>query len=443
LRQVDLKSIARLLPGTEPWTILAGSGSLRRLRAQAAALVRERNRGDTIGVAPAAHALTFSVTSLNPRRLARWLLWGSLAIHAPIALVATFDSKLPNPDFDNYYDIATRSGRPYVDFPVEFPVGTVQAFRTLGPIAGDRERFGVSLVIVNVVADLAIAGALAWGWGIGVAACYAFIVTPIVDLFFLRTDLWSTALATIGVAAWQRERRVFAAIGFVAGAAFKLWPLAFLPLLLVPSTARRRVAPLAAAIATGVVILGAWLWVAGPRGLYQVLTFRGAQGWEIESTVGALWMLVDQSTMRIESGAWRIGTTSGPISVLLFVLGAIPCLWMIWRGARTSHLGAGWAGGISSLLVLSALLSPQFACWLAPATGVAWVEGDRRIAVLTALAVFLTNLVWKSFNPLVHGAMGPLVMLLARNLLLAVIAVDVARLVARAPLRPSRIETAV
>jgi hypothetical protein len=88
--------------------------------------------------------------------------------------------------------------------------------------------------------------------------------------------------------------------------------------------------------------------------------------------------------------------------------------------------------------VLSALLSPQFAAWLAPAAGVAWVEGDKRVAVLTALAVFLTNLVWKSFNPLIHGAMGPVVMLLARNLLLALIALDAARLVAARPLMATR-----
>ena len=369
----------------------------------------------------------------NPRRLALWLLWSSLAVHAPIAVVAVFNSKLPNPDFDNYYNIATKAGRPYVDFPVEFPVATVQAFRALGPIAVDRERFGISLVIVSIVADVAIVCALGWGWGVRAAAAYAFIAIPIIDLFFLRTDLWSTALATIAVASWRRGRAAGAAIGLAAGAAFKLWPLTFLPLLLVPSNGRVRKMPLLTAMVAGMVVLAAWLWVAGPSGLYQVLTFRGARGWEIESTVGAVWMLIDQSTMRIESGAWRIGTTSGPVSVLLFVLGVIPSLWAVWRGARTGHLGAGWSGGISALLVMSALLSPQFAAWLAPACGVAWVEGDRRVAVMTGLAVFLTNLVWKSFNPLVHGDMGSLAMLLARNLLLAVLALDAIRLLAQAP----------
>jgi len=370
---------------------------------------------------------------MERRRLARWLLWTALIIHGPIAVVATARSQRRHPDFDNYYRIATRPGRPYVDFPVEFPVGTVQAFRTLAPIAGNRARFGVTLVVLNTIADLAIAGALAWGWGVEAAAGYALIVTPIVDLFFLRLDLWSTAFAAVGVAAWRRGRPLLTAFGLAGGAAFKLWPLAFLPLLLVPFRGRARTASIATALAAGTAILGAWLWVAGPRGLYQVLTFRGATGWEVESTVGALWMLINRSSMRLESDAWRIGTTSGPISVLLLVLGSLPCVWMVWRGARTRHVGAGWAGGISALLTCSPLLSAQFACWLAPAAGVAWAERDTRIALLTTVAVFLTNLVWKSFTPLLRGEPGALAMVIARNIVLALIALDAARLVRGAP----------
>jgi hypothetical protein len=107
---------------------------------------------------------------------------------------------------------------------------------------------------------------------------------------------------------------------------------------------------------------------------------------------------------------------------------------MIWRGARTGQLGAGWSGGISALLVTSALLSPQYACWLTPASGVAWSEGDKRSAVLTGLAVFLTNLEWKSFGPLLRGEASGIGLVLARNLLLIFIVFDVARRLARAPL---------
>jgi hypothetical protein len=291
----------------------------------------------------------------------------------------------------------------------------------------------MGLVLISVAADAAIVAALGWGWGLEAAACYAFIAIPLLDLVFLRFDLWPTALATIAVAAWRRERPILAAIGLVAGGAFKLWPLMFLPLLLVFSNARRRFTAIGATIAAGLVLLAEWLWVAGPSGVYQVLTFRGARGWEIESTVGSAWMLVDQASMRVESGAWRIGTIVGPTAILLFALGAIPCLWMIWRGARTGHVGAGWAGGISVLLLMSALLSAQFAIWLAPAGGIAWFEKDRRTAVLVGLAVFFTNLVFKSFNPLTHGSPRAIATVLARNLLLAVLAVVAARMLARAP----------
>jgi hypothetical protein len=122
------------------------------------------------------------------------------------------------------------------------------------------------------------------------------------------------------------------------------------------------------------------------------------------------------------------------VSLTLFALGALPCLWMIWRGARTKHVGAGWAGGLSSLLAMSALLSPQFAVWLAPASGIAWVEGDTRIAVLTGLAVFLSNLVFKSFAPLLRGAPRALAIVQGRNLLLVCLAIIVVRLLVRSPL---------
>jgi hypothetical protein len=370
--------------------------------------------------------------SFTRRRVAAWLLWLCVLIHLPIAFVAVRHSYPPSGDFDNYYGIGTRAGRPYVDFQVEFPLATAQTFRTLAPLSGSRERFGVTLVVLNLVADLAIVGALAWGWGTEAAACYAFVVIPLIDLFFLRMDLWPTALATIAAAAWQRKHLVVAATALVAGAAFKLWPLMLLPLLTVYGGTRRRVAPLAAAVASGVLVLAAWLWVAGASGLYQVLTFRGARGWEIESTVGAVWMLFEQDSMRVESGAWRIGTSSGAVSIVLFVLGAVPCLLMLWRGARTRHLGAGWAGGISMLLVMSALLSAQYSAWIAPASGIAWVERDRRIAVLTGVAVFLTNLVYKSFHPLLQGAPRALALVLLRNGLLAVLVIDAARTLWRA-----------
>jgi len=372
---------------------------------------------------------------MSRRRVAGWLLCGLLAVHAVIAGLAARKSDRHQADFDNYYRIGTRSGRPYVDYQVEFPVGAVAALRTVAPMAGTRHRFGVLLVITNLAADAGIAAALAWGWGLEAAAGYAFVAAPILDLFLLRLDLWSTLFATIGIAAWRRDHRGVAAVAFVVGGAFKLWPLAFLPLTIAP-TRRSRVLPAATAAAALVAVLGAWLWIAGPSGFYQVLTFRGAGGWEVESTVGSVAMLLDRGR-QLDAGAWRVGTIGAGVSILLFAVGGAPCLWMIWRGARTGRIGSAWAGGISALLVCSALLSPQFAAWIAPASGVAWAERDTRIAVLVALAVFFSNLVFKSFVPLLHGDPGALVLLVVRNVLLIVVAIDAARLLSRADRAPA------
>ena len=367
---------------------------------------------------------------MRRRHVALWLLCGALAVHVAIAVAAAGHSGRHQADFDNYYRIGTRPGRAYVDFQVEFPVGTVAAFRSLAPLTGSRGRFGVALVTLNFAADAAIAAALAWAWGIEAAVCYSLVAAPILDLFLLRLDLWSTLFATIGVAAWRRERPSLAAVALVAGAAFKLWPLALLPLLVTaPHERRASVRPLLVGAGAGVVLLVVWLWAAGVAGLYQVLTFRGASGWEVESTVGTVWLMLDRRALRLEAGAWRVGSTNGAVSILLFALGALPCLWLIWRGARTRHVGAGWAGGISALLVCSALLSPQFACWIVPASGVAWVERDIRIAVVTALAVFFSNLVFRSFVPLLQDDPGALALLVVRNVLLIALAIDAARLV--------------
>ena len=111
--------------------------------------------------------MTLSFSSWHRHRIARWLLWSALAVHASIALVAGVRSRVPHPgsDFDNYYAIGTQPGHPYVDFAVEFPLGTVEAFRTLAPAAGTRQRFGVILVVINLIADVAIARLAGLGLG--------------------------------------------------------------------------------------------------------------------------------------------------------------------------------------------------------------------------------------------------------------------------------------
>src|ERR1035437_9613705 len=80
-----------------------------------------------------------------PRLPAHWLLWSALAIHLPIALVCAARSSQPIYDFERYYEIATTAGRPYLNFPVEYPPGTVLTLRTLATGAGGRGGFRLGL----------------------------------------------------------------------------------------------------------------------------------------------------------------------------------------------------------------------------------------------------------------------------------------------------------
>ena len=146
------------------------------------------------------------------------MLWVALAVHVPIAVVAGVRSRVvrPGSDFENYYDIGTKpAGRTSISRS-SFQRGDGKVFRTLAPIAGNRHRFGVALVIGSVVADLVIVARWPGGGRRG-GSLLCFVAIPLLDLFLLRMDLWSTALATVAVAAWRRGWPSLAAIGYCGG----------------------------------------------------------------------------------------------------------------------------------------------------------------------------------------------------------------------------------
>jgi hypothetical protein len=165
----------------------------------------------------------------------------------------------------------------------------------------------------------------------------------------------------------------------------------------------------------------------------QVLTFRGATGWQIESLIGSLVHLAGSETMRMESGAWRIGTISSAASIAMFAAAAPICVWSSWRGARLDRVGAGWLGSVSTLLVLSALLSPQYVIWLAPAAGIAWVEGDTGLAVITAIAILLTQIFWSFYGSVLRSELPALLTVVLRNAVLIVLAVSAVASLRRQP----------
>ena len=230
------------------------------------------------------------------------LLAGVRIAVVPIALAsdATAPSRyriLPG-DARRYYTIASQDGRPYRDFGVEYPPVMVAAIDVID--GGSVRSTTVRLMWSQLVIDLAIAAVVAWSWGRRAGIAYLVIGLPflVYPFIYLRLDLLSVLLAVLGIAL-VRRRHQYGGGAVLAIACFaKLWPLVLVPVLIV----RRAWRALAAFVGVGVAGTAAWVAWGGIDGPKEVLTFRGAKGWEFESTVGALVRSVGGVTPHIERG---------------------------------------------------------------------------------------------------------------------------------------------
>lgn len=315
-----------------------------------------------------------------------------LSLHLVIAVVVGYVSATDHSgdDFDRYWEIASSAGRPYQDFEVEYPVGTLVLLKTVAAVTRDRTLFRLTLVAANLVADGIVVAVLAWGWGRCAATFYAAAALPILSLLFFRFDLWSIAAVAAALSLWRRDARISAAVALAAGTVIKLWPLPFGALLLKPEASVRRPARAIAVFGALIATAALFWWIEGGQsGFEQVVTFRGARGWNAESAVGSILALVG-SPVRVESGAIRVGSTNGLIAVVMFAVAVPICAWLIWRGAVNGHVGAGSAAGVGTILLFSPLLSPQFLGWLLPPAAIAWAQRDRVPAGLVPAIALLT-----------------------------------------------------
>jgi len=313
--------------------------------------------------------------------------------------------------------IATSPARPYRDFPVEYmpmELAMLEAIAGDGPVATQ-----IRLAIIALLADLLVAAAVWWGWGRRPATVYLLLGLPLLSLLYLRFDFVVVALAAWAMA-WERRRAQTApGVAFAVAILSKLWPVVLLPVLWL----HRRWRSLAVGAAIALVAGAAWYVVGGPKAPLQVLSFRGAVGWSVESTVGDLVWIITRRQIGPQAGAVRIGSAPAWARGLL-LLGLLATEFAIWR--RAARDGRDVAGGtslvaVSALLVFSPLFSIQYATWLLPWCAVAF-EGDareRRAATLATVAVAICGLLTVSY--LLHSPFTNVVEkwgLLARNVVM-------------------------
>jgi hypothetical protein len=316
--------------------------------------------------------------------------WDALAIGANIAIravvvVVTLSSLWAGPfvdlDVQRFSALSVAAGTPYRDHAVEYAPVELGVIRVIG--SSDARATATRLVVVCFLLDLLAFAGMWTGWGRRIAITYLWLGVPLLILRYLRLWYLPVALAVWGFALLRKGRPN--AAGVVAALALfaKLWPFALAPAFL--AEARRRSFAFVLAVAVGGI---GWLLLGGIGGVRQVLTFRSATGWEIESTVGVLVWLFGGGEPRWEAGAIRVGSSEGltwvPAVVLVILLGAI--WWKAFRSPREDPLGVPSLVAVCALLACSPVFSLQYAGWLTPWAAIA-SRDPRRVPVAAAWAI--------------------------------------------------------
>jgi hypothetical protein len=301
----------------------------------------------------------------------------------------------PTDDLARFADIERQDGVPYRDFPVEY--APIETFIVRLGMSADPAQTAARVAVLAFAADIAIWWAVRLGWGAKAAERYLWAGAPLLVFIYTRFDLVPVALASWGAVLAIRGSQRAGGATMALAALTKLWPAALFPGFLVAG--RRRALEWALLVGGGLVV--AWLAVGGITGLTDVLTFRHATGWEVESTVGTIVWIATGGPIRNEAGAPRIGSVSTEASVaLLVVLAALlVAIWAIAMRRKRAAFGAASVAAIGALLVCSSVFSLQYAAWLLPWAAIAWSEGDRRHFWMVASIELLTAILFIVYQP--------------------------------------------
>ena len=284
----------------------------------------------------------------------------------------------------------------------------------------------------QLVLELAAIGALAWAWGEMVVLSYLVLTLPLVAFpyVFTRTDMLSVTLATLGMAAVKRRASEQGA-GFLAMSLFaKVWPIVLAPVLIVRREAHALAWWLGLALAGGL----AWVVWGGIDGPMQVLTFRHAHGWHIESLIGSIWHALTDAAPVNSSGSARVGDAPVLVTALLgvAVVLLVGRIWMPRPAIRMTSACISESAPLAAVAVLlvgSPLFSPQFVIWLMPWAAVTAAAGPGRrrthlaLGGLTFAVAAATGISYFSYDPLLRHVTSAEVLLIARNALVIAIAV--------------------
>jgi hypothetical protein len=313
------------------------------------------------------------------------VLIGLIAIHIGIAglLLVRSQQLFGSDGVVRYSEISSRAGTPYRDFDVEFAPADVLVIKVAA--SADIVATYRRVVALMLVVDLACATAIAYGWGWRGATVYLLLTMPILLIIYLGTDLIWVMLATLAFALIHRGHERLGGSTLALATLGKVWPIVLIPLLVVT----RRKQALGAFSIVGLIGVALWVVLGGTDAPRQVLTFRGAHGWEFESLIGALVWIIGRRPTALDRGAPRVGAISPTDRVVL--IGVVAAgLWFAGRRARTWRgdvAGVPALASVAILLCVSPVFSLEYAAWLIPWAAIAATEGPGATYALAVAAV--------------------------------------------------------
>jgi hypothetical protein len=313
------------------------------------------------------------------------VLIGLIAIHIGIAglLLVRSQQLFGSDGVVRYSEISSRAGTPYRDFDVEFAPADVLVIEVAA--SADIVVTYRRIVALMLVVDLACATAIAYGWGWRRATVYLLLTIPILLIIYLGTDLIWVMLATLAFALIHRGHERLGGSTLALAMLGKVWPIVLIPLLVVT----RRKQALGAFSFVGLIGVALWVVLGGTDAPRQVLTFRGAHGWEFESLIGALVWIIGRKPTALDRGAPRVGVISPTDRVVL--IGVVAAgLWFAGRRARTwsgDVAGVPALASVAILLCVSPVFSLEYAAWLIPWAAIAATEDPGATYALAVAAV--------------------------------------------------------
>jgi uncharacterized membrane protein len=287
------------------------------------------------------------------------------------------------PTYEKYGSaIVDHRSVPYRDFAVEYPPGALPVFVAPTPFHDYASAFAWSMAACGALLVVVVA------WIRRDAAWFVALAPVLVgSLILSRFDLWPALLLAGALAALvaERDRLGWGLLG--AAVAAKLWPLVVVPLALVWSWKRGRIASSLVGVAVVAVAFVPFL-VLSPRGMWDSLVGQASRPLQIESLAASFFTTFGDPAVVTTHGSQNItghGLAGGVTSVLEAV--ALLALWIAFARGPTERerLLRYSAAAVCAFVAFNKVLSPQYLVWLVPL--VPLVRGARGIVATALLTV--------------------------------------------------------